>query len=78
MKETLLSLLLSSSGSLAFAQTDSPDTGKLSISGYLDSYYLTAFNRPKSGNLLGVDQLTSWPAAPSTASPTSLPWAWCR
>ena len=41
----------------AMAQTDSPDTGKLSISGYIDSYYLTAFNRPKSGNLLGVDQL---------------------
>ena len=39
------------------AQTDTTDTGKLSISGYLDSYYLTAFNRPKSGNLLGVDQL---------------------
>jgi hypothetical protein len=39
------------------AQTDSTDTGKLSISGYIDSYYLTAFNRPKSGNLLGVDQL---------------------
>ena len=57
MKKTLLSLLLSSSGSLAFAQTDSTDTGKLSIAGYLDSYYLTAFNRPKSGNLLGVDQL---------------------
>jgi hypothetical protein len=57
MKKTLLSLLLTSSSSLAFAQTDSTDTGKLSISGYLDSYYLTAFNRPKSGNLLGVDQL---------------------
>ncbi|GAB3639346.1 hypothetical protein GCM10027422_49370 [Hymenobacter arcticus] len=39
------------------AQTDSTDTGKLSISGYIDSYYLTAFNRPKSGNLLGVYQL---------------------
>lgn len=39
------------------AQTDTTDTGKLSISGYLDSYYLTAFNRPQSGNLLGVDQL---------------------
>jgi hypothetical protein len=25
----------------------------LSISGYIDSYYLTAFNRPKSGNLMG-------------------------
>ncbi|WP_375419469.1 outer membrane beta-barrel protein [uncultured Hymenobacter sp.] len=42
---------------LAQAQTDSTDTGKLSFSGYLDSYYLTALNRPQSGNLLGVDQL---------------------
>jgi len=25
----------------------------LTISGYMDSYYLTAFNRPKSGNLMG-------------------------
>ena len=57
MKKTLLSLLLTATGHLAFAQTDSTDAGKLSISGYLDSYYLTAFNRPESGNLLGVDQL---------------------
>jgi hypothetical protein len=42
---------------VAQAQTDSVDVGKLTISGYIDSYYLTAFNRPKSGNLLGVDQL---------------------
>lgn len=41
----------------AQAQVDTTDTGKLTISGYIDSYYLTAFNRPKSGNLLGVDQL---------------------
>ena len=57
MKTTLFTLLLTFSGSLAFAQTDSTDAGKLAISGYLDSYYLTAFNGPKSGNLLGVDQL---------------------
>ena len=56
MKKTILMLLLTSPGSLALAQTDSTDTGKLSISGYLDSYYLMAFNWPKSGNLLGVDQ----------------------
>jgi len=29
------------------------DAGKLTLSGYLDSYYLTAFNRPQSGNLTG-------------------------
>jgi hypothetical protein len=57
MKKPLLTLLLAVASLLAHAQTDSTDTGKLTISGYLDSYYLTAFNRPKSGNLLGVDQL---------------------
>ncbi|RZL15731.1 MAG: porin, partial [Hymenobacter sp.] len=41
----------------AQAQVDSASTGKLIISGYIDSYYLTALNRPKSGNLLGVEQL---------------------
>ena len=35
------------------AATPPADAGKLTISGYLDSYYLTAFNRPQSGNLLG-------------------------
>jgi len=30
------------------------DAGKLTLSGYLDSYYLTAFNRPQSGNLMGA------------------------
>lgn len=30
------------------------DAGKLTIGGYLDSYYLTAFNRPQSGNLMGA------------------------
>lgn len=30
------------------------DDGKLTISGYIDSYYLTALNRPKSGNLMGA------------------------
>ena len=57
MKRLLLTLLLAAGSLMARAQTDSTDTGKLTISGYLDSYYLTAFNRPKSGNLLGVDQL---------------------
>ena len=57
MNRTLCTVFLASFSSLAYAQADSTDTGKLSISGYIDSYYLTAFNRPKSGNLLGVDQL---------------------
>lgn len=29
------------------------DDGKLTISGYIDSYYQTAFNRPPSGNTVG-------------------------
>ncbi|WP_035567738.1 outer membrane beta-barrel protein [Hymenobacter sp. IS2118] len=57
MKKLLPTLLLGASGFSANAQTDSTDTGKLTVSGYIDSYYLTALNRPKSGNLLGVDQL---------------------
>ncbi|MCC3154917.1 outer membrane beta-barrel protein [Hymenobacter sp. BT770] len=57
MKHILLLLLLTSASLLAHGQADSTDTGKLTLSGYLDSYYLTALNRPKSGNLLGVDQL---------------------
>ncbi|WP_460586545.1 hypothetical protein [Hymenobacter arcticus] len=57
MRKTIFSTLLTWGAALAMAQTDSTDTGKLSISGYIDSYYLTAFNRPKSGNLLGVYQL---------------------
>jgi hypothetical protein len=45
---------------LGFAQDAATETKKeeepkptLTISGYMDSYYLTAFNRPKSGNLMG-------------------------
>lgn len=57
MRKTVLSTLLTLGAAPVMAQTDSTDTGKLSISGYVDSYYLTAFNRPQSGNLLGVDQL---------------------
>lgn len=57
MKKLLLTLLLGTSGFAANAQTDSTDTGKLTVSGYIDTYYLTALNRPQSGNLLGVDQL---------------------
>lgn len=51
----ILAFLCASTG--AYAQVDTTDTGKLTISGYIDSYYLTAFNKPRSGNLLGVDQL---------------------
>jgi hypothetical protein len=46
--------------SLAFAQDAAPaaeekkDEGKFTISGYIDSYYQTAFNNPKSGQLLGA------------------------
>src|SRR4051812_49045254 len=29
---------------------------KLTLSGYIDSYYLHAFNNPKSGNLMGAGQ----------------------
>jgi len=29
---------------------------KLTISGYIDSYYIHAFNNPQSGNLMGADQ----------------------
>ena len=57
MKRILSTIVLACTSLLARAQSDSTDTGKLTISGYLDSYYLTAFNRPKSGNLLGMDQL---------------------
>ena len=57
MKRILYTLLLVSSSLAARAQTDSTDTGKLTFSGYIDSYYLTAFNNPRSGNLLGVNQL---------------------
>lgn len=57
MNKPLLTLALAAVSLAAHAQTDSTDTGKLTVSGYIDSYYLTAFNRPKSGNLLGVEQL---------------------
>ena len=50
-------LAIGLSSGRAYGQVDSTEAGRFTISGYLDSYYLTAFNRPKSGNLLGVDQL---------------------
>jgi hypothetical protein len=57
MKKILFACFLASTSFLAQAQSDSTDAGKFTISGYLDSYYLAAFNKPKSGNLLGADQL---------------------
>lgn len=57
MKHLFYSLALACTALRAQAQTDTTDVGRLTISGYIDSYYLTAFNRPSSGNLLGVDQL---------------------
>jgi hypothetical protein len=40
-------------GFAAIAQTDSTDEGKLTLSGYIDSYYLTSMKGSPSGNLLG-------------------------
>ena len=57
MKKYVLLLGIGFLSLAAHGQVDSTDAGKLTVSGYLDSYYLTAFNRPKSGNLLGADQL---------------------
>jgi hypothetical protein len=57
MNKLVQTLALTAVSLTAQAQTDSTDTGKITVSGYIDSYYLTAFNNPKSGNLLGVDQL---------------------
>ncbi|MES2734188.1 MAG: porin [Bacteroidota bacterium] len=57
MKKILFACFLASTSFMAQAQSDSTDAGKFTISGYLDSYYLAAFNKPKSGNLLGTSQL---------------------
>lgn len=42
---------------LTYAQEtadEKKDDGKFSVSGYIDSYYLTALNRPASGTLMGA------------------------
>lgn len=57
MNKLLCTFALVCASVAAHAQVDSTDTGRLTISGYIDSYYLTAFNNPRSGNLLGLDQL---------------------
>jgi len=53
MKKSLFTLFLVTASLFAKAQSDSTDAGKFTISGYLDSYYLTAFNSPRSGTLMG-------------------------
>src|SRR5437868_6231959 len=35
-------------------ETTKEEKPKITMSGYIDSYYLTSFNSPKSGNLTGV------------------------
>ena len=58
-KLTLTTLLLFFGLITLKAQTDSAaaenkDEGKLTFGGYIDSYYLHAFNNPGSGNLMGT------------------------
>jgi hypothetical protein len=62
MKKSLFTLFLAAASLIAKAQTDSTDAGKFTISGYIDSYYLTAFNSPRSGNLMGFGQPDGAPA----------------
>src|SRR6185312_1394827 len=57
-KITITTLLLFLGIATIRAQTDSAaadnkDEGKLTFGGYIDSYYLHAFNSPSSGNLMG-------------------------
>ncbi|MBC7922636.1 MAG: porin [Ferruginibacter sp.] len=62
MKRILRTILFATiAGPSAFAQTASDadstaDAGTFTISGYIDSYYLTTFNQPRSGNLIGIGQ----------------------
>src|SRR4051812_9234741 len=53
---TLFTLFSSFLSLKAQDAADSTDTGKLTVSGYIDTYYLTAFNKPGSGNLMGNQQ----------------------
>jgi hypothetical protein len=62
MKKSLFTLFLVAASLFAHAQSDSTDAGKFTISGYIDSYYLTAFNSPRSGNLMGFGQPDGAPA----------------
>ncbi|MDX2188942.1 MAG: outer membrane beta-barrel protein [Bacteroidota bacterium] len=58
MKKSIYSIALGLLGCASvFAQDTSAtkkDEGKFTVNGYIDSYYLTAFNNPKSGQLLGA------------------------
>jgi len=40
----------------SFGQVDTTGGGKFTMSGYIDSYYLTGFNNPRSGNFMGAGQ----------------------
>jgi hypothetical protein len=58
-KLTLLTLMMMGFAWNASAQDSTatevaPETGKLSITGYVDAYYNVAFNKPFSGSLLGA------------------------
>ncbi|MCU0445359.1 MAG: porin [Microscillaceae bacterium] len=59
MKKVLLTCALLLVGGLYClqAQVDTTGGGKFTLSGYIDSYILTAFNSPKSGNLMGYGQI---------------------
>lgn len=36
-------------------KSDTTETGKFTVSGYIDSYYMTGLNAPKSGNFMGIN-----------------------
>ncbi len=46
------------------AAVPAADAGKLTISGYLDSYYITNFNHPQSGNSMGWAPNNAVPGGP--------------
>jgi hypothetical protein len=54
---TYLTVLLLALSTFAYAQVDTTGGGRFTLSGYIDSYVLTAFNNPKSGNLMGYGQI---------------------
>ncbi|MDX2196924.1 MAG: outer membrane beta-barrel protein [Cytophagales bacterium] len=71
MKKTIYSLALGLTAvSYAIAQDSTAakpaDSGKFTINGYIDSYYLTSFNNPKSGNLSGYHANYGGPGSDGT------------
>ncbi len=50
---TLSSSAFAQDAAPAAAPAEPEEKPKVTISGYIDSYYLTAFNKPQSGNLMG-------------------------